>query len=63
MGQATGLLPGDRLIKVNGQPVEELARETIIEMIRNCGDKVIVEVQTIAELVELLRIMYGVTEH
>lgn len=54
-GQATGLLPGDRLIKVNGQPVEDLAREIIIEMIRNCGDKVVVEVQPVAELVELSR--------
>jgi len=54
-GQATGLLPGDRLIKVNRQPVEELAREAIIEMIRNSGDTVVVEVQPVAELVELSR--------
>lgn len=52
---SNGLLPGDRLIKVNRQPVEKLAREAIIEMIRNSGDKVIVEVQPVAELVELSR--------
>ncbi|XP_058174390.1 unconventional myosin-XVIIIa isoform X1 [Anopheles ziemanni] len=51
----TGLLPGDRLLKVNGQPVEDLSRETIIEMIRNSGDSVTVQVQPIAELIELSR--------
>ena len=55
MGNSTGLLPGDRLIKVNQTPVEELPREAIIEMIRNSGDKVHVEVQPVAELVELAR--------
>ncbi|XP_034486249.1 unconventional myosin-XVIIIa isoform X1 [Drosophila innubila] len=52
-GGATGLLPGDRLIKVNGTPVGDLSREVIIEMIRNSGDAVTVEVQPVAELVEL----------
>ncbi|KAH8382967.1 hypothetical protein KR009_006081 [Drosophila setifemur] len=52
-GGATGLLPGDRLIKVNGTPVGDLSREIIIEMIRNSGDAVTVEVQPVAELVEL----------
>ncbi|XP_017091803.2 unconventional myosin-XVIIIa isoform X1 [Drosophila bipectinata] len=52
-GGATGLLPGDRLIKVNGTSVGELSREIIIEMIRNSGDAVTVEVQPVAELVEL----------
>ncbi|XP_020818590.1 unconventional myosin-XVIIIa isoform X1 [Drosophila serrata] len=52
-GGATGLLPGDRLIKVNGTPVGELSREIIIELIRNSGDAVTVEVQPVAELVEL----------
>ncbi|XP_050079947.1 unconventional myosin-XVIIIa [Anopheles maculipalpis] len=51
----TGLLPGDRLLRVNGQPVEDLSRETIIEMIRNSGDSVMVQVQPIAELIELSR--------
>ncbi|XP_049538856.1 unconventional myosin-XVIIIa isoform X2 [Anopheles darlingi] len=51
----TGLLPGDRLLEVNGQPVEELSREAIIEMIRSSGDAVTVKVQPIAELIELSR--------
>ena len=51
----TGLLPGDRLIKVNGQKVEEMPRENIIELIRASGDKVVVEVQPVPELVELSR--------
>uniref|UniRef100_A0A182YB09 Myosin motor domain-containing protein n=1 Tax=Anopheles stephensi TaxID=30069 RepID=A0A182YB09_ANOST len=51
----TGLLPGDRLLRVNGQPVEDLSRETIIEMIRNSGESVMVQVQPIAELIELSR--------
>lgn len=53
MGNATGLLPGDRLLKVNGVCVEDLARETIIEMIRNSGNSVQVQVQPVNELVEL----------
>lgn len=32
-GGATGLLPGDRLLKVNGKVVEDLPRETIIEAV------------------------------
>jgi myosin-18 len=54
-GNDTGLLPGDRLMKVNRQPVDKLPREAIIEMIRNSGNSVIVEVQPVAELVELSR--------
>ncbi|XP_052889550.1 unconventional myosin-XVIIIa isoform X2 [Anopheles moucheti] len=57
----TGLLPGDRLLRVNGQPVEDLSRETIIEMIRNSGDSVMVQVQPIAELIELSRRCVSVT--
>lgn len=53
MGNATGLLPGDRLLKVNDVSVEDLARETIIEMIRNSGSCVRVQVQPVNELVEL----------
>ncbi len=52
-GENTGLLPGDRLIAVNGKSVEDLSRNTIIEMIRNCDDSVRVKVQPVAELVEL----------
>lgn len=54
-GGATGLLPGDRLIKVNGTSVENLPRETIIEMIKNSEEMVTVEVQPVTELVELSR--------
>lgn len=54
-GGDTGLLPGDRLIQVNGISVEELTRESIIEMIRNSSDFVTVQVQPVAELVELSR--------
>lgn len=54
-GGQTGLLPGDRLIKVNGTSVEDLPRETIIEMIRTSGDSVTVQVQPVNELVELAR--------
>lgn len=54
-GGATGLLPGDRLLKVNGKGVEELPRETIIETIRTSDDTVTVVVQPVAELVELSR--------
>lgn len=54
-GGATGLLPGDRLIKVNGTLVENLPREAIIEMIKNSEEKVTVEVQPVTELVELSR--------
>lgn len=53
LGNSTGLLPGDRLLKVNGVSVEDLARETIIEMIRNSGNCVLVQVQPVNELVEL----------
>lgn len=52
-GEITGLLPGDRLISVNDQLVENISREVIIEMIRNCNESVRVTVQPVAELVEL----------
>lgn len=45
-GGATGLLPGDRLLKVNNVPVDDLTREVVIEMIRNSGDTITVEVNT-----------------
>lgn len=54
-GDATGLLPGDRLIKVNGISVENLPRETIIEIIKNSEEQITVEVQPVSELVELSR--------
>jgi hypothetical protein len=38
--KTTGLLPGDRLITLNGISVEDLPREEIIDMIKNSGDTV-----------------------
>lgn len=49
----TGLIPGDRLIEVNGVNVESVPREDIIEMIRKTGESVRLKVQPIPELVEL----------
>ncbi|XP_064618703.1 unconventional myosin-XVIIIa-like isoform X2 [Lineus longissimus] len=49
----TPLLPGDRLIQVNGVNVEDKSREEIIEYIRASGDQVILVVQPIPELSEL----------
>ena len=49
----TGLLPGDRLIEVNGNNVENCTREEIIEHIRKSSGEVILKVQPIPELSEL----------
>ncbi|XP_071848331.1 unconventional myosin-XVIIIa-like isoform X3 [Apostichopus japonicus] len=49
----TGLLPGDRLVEVNGTNVQNTPRDEIIGMIRNSGDSVQLKVQPIPELVEL----------
>ncbi|KAK0093305.1 hypothetical protein PV326_013862 [Microctonus aethiopoides] len=51
----TGLLPGDRLIGVNGLNVEDMSREEIIDLIKKCPDYVSVKVQPVAELSELSR--------
>ena len=48
-----GLLPGDRLIEVNGVNVADATREMIIELIRKSGDAVKLKVQPIPELCEL----------
>jgi len=48
-----GLLPGDRLIEVNGVNVADATREAVIELIRNSGDAVKLKVQPIPELSEL----------
>ena len=52
-GGGDGLLPGDRLVEVNGVNVENLTREAIIELIRKSGDTVKLLVQPIPELSEL----------
>ena len=48
-----GLLPGDRLIEVNGVDVADATREAIIELRRKSGDSVRLKVQPIPELCEL----------
>ena len=49
----TGLIPGDKLIEVNGQNVENVTREEIVDIIRSSRDSVTVKVQPIQELIEL----------
>lgn len=49
----TGLLPGDRLIEVNGTNVENSKREEIIDMIRKSTDCVVLKVQPVPDLMEL----------
>lgn len=49
----TGLIPGDRLIEINGINVENVSREEMVEMIRQSGETVTVKVQPIQELIEL----------
>ena len=48
-----GLLPGDRLIEVNGVGVADATREAVVELIRKSGDVVKLKVQPIPELCEL----------
>ncbi|XP_063058950.1 unconventional myosin-XVIIIa-like [Engraulis encrasicolus] len=52
---ALGLVPGDRLVEINGQNVESKSRDEIVEMIRQSGDVVRLKVQPIVELSELSR--------
>ena len=49
----TRLLPGDRLVEVNGQNVESSTREEIIELIKRAKSSVKLVVQPIPELSEL----------
>lgn len=48
----TGLMPGDRLVEVNGENVESSTRETIIDMISASGDEVTLRVITMPELAD-----------
>lgn len=50
---ALGLVPGDRLVEINGRNVENKSRDEIVEMIRQSGDSVRLKVQAILELSEL----------
>ncbi|XP_065753735.1 unconventional myosin-XVIIIa isoform X3 [Phocoena phocoena] len=52
---ALGLVPGDRLVEINGHNVESKSRDEIVEMIRQSGDGVQLKVQPIPELGELSR--------
>ncbi|XP_070983768.1 unconventional myosin-XVIIIa-like isoform X7 [Oncorhynchus clarkii lewisi] len=52
---ALGLVPGDRLVEINGGNVENKTRDEIVEMIRQSGDTVRLKVQAILELSELSR--------
>ncbi|XP_041750820.2 unconventional myosin-XVIIIa isoform X4 [Coregonus clupeaformis] len=52
---ALGLVPGDRLVEINGQNVENRSRDEIVEKIRQSGDSVRLKVQPIVELSELSR--------
>ncbi|XP_039174965.1 unconventional myosin-XVIIIa isoform X3 [Crotalus tigris] len=52
---ALGLVPGDRLVEINGHNVENKSRDEIVEMIRQSGETVRLKVQPILELSELSR--------
>ncbi|XP_073948131.1 myosin heavy chain-like isoform X2 [Choristoneura fumiferana] len=51
----SGLLPGDRLLEVNGVNVEGKSREEVIDLIKSSNESVAIKVQPIAELSELSR--------
>ncbi|XP_075542918.1 unconventional myosin-XVIIIa-like isoform X1 [Dermacentor variabilis] len=59
-GSATGLLPGDRLLEVNGVSVDDRSREEVIEMVRSSGDRVLLKVQPLPELCEIVARVAGV---
>ena len=48
----TGLIPGDRLVEVNGKNVENSSREAIIDMISASGDEVTLKVISVPELAD-----------
>ncbi|XP_059479309.1 unconventional myosin-XVIIIa isoform X3 [Neocloeon triangulifer] len=52
-GHDSGLLPGDRLVAVNGERVDDKTRDEVIQLIRSSGHAVTVTVQPVPELVEL----------
>ncbi|XP_059207858.1 unconventional myosin-XVIIIa-like [Centropristis striata] len=53
--RALGLVPGDKLVEINGMNVENKNRDEIVEMIRQSGEQVRLKVQPILELSELNR--------
>lgn len=50
---ATCLLPGDKLLEVNGHSVENLSREKIVELVASSGNEVHLKVVPVPELAEL----------
>ena len=50
---ATCLLPGDKLLEVNGHNVENLSREKIVELVASSGSEVKLKVVPVPELAEL----------
>ncbi|XP_029303597.1 LOW QUALITY PROTEIN: unconventional myosin-XVIIIa-like [Cottoperca gobio] len=60
--RALGLVPGDRLVEINGINVENKSRDEIVEMIRQSGESVRLKVQPILELSELNRSWLRTTE-
>ncbi|XP_068455923.1 unconventional myosin-XVIIIa-like isoform X4 [Clinocottus analis] len=60
--RAVGLVPGDRLVEINGTNVENKSRDEIVEMIRQSGETVRLKVQPILELSELNRSWLRTTE-
>uniref|UniRef100_A0A8D0A7C3 Myosin XVIIIAa n=1 Tax=Sander lucioperca TaxID=283035 RepID=A0A8D0A7C3_SANLU len=60
--RALGLVPGDRLVEINGINVENKSRDEIVEMIRQSGETVRLKVQPILELSELNRSWLRTTE-
>lgn len=60
--RALGLVPGDKLVEINGINVENKNRDEIVEMIRQSGESVRLKVQPILELSELNRSWLRTTE-
>ena len=50
---ATCLLPGDKLLEVNGHNVQNLSREKIVELVASSGSEVQLKVVPVPELAEL----------
>lgn len=63
---APGLVPGDKLVEINGVSVADKNRDEIVEMIRQSGETVRLKVETILEMSELnrcwLRVMEGLSK-
>lgn len=59
---APGLLPGDKLVDINGVSVVNKSRDEIVEMIRQSGETVRLKVETILEMSELNHCWLRVTE-